>query len=161
MCTLYIKVQCTLYSIHDIIHATHYTIQCTLHSTQYTKIFKKYIMIFITIQYSLNTLTKTTAAQNEDALSYHRVRGLYFLAVVFVRSICCIICHNFTLSVPKAFDLLKDILCYILVNNNPEFIHNFYEFYFWRSSRYISTSDLRSLYFRRGGYRVLETLALT
>ena len=32
-------------------------------------------------------LTKTTAAQNEDALSYYRVRGLYFLAVVFVRSI--------------------------------------------------------------------------
>ena len=29
-------------------------------------------------------LTKTTAAQNEAALSYHRVRGLYFLAVVFV-----------------------------------------------------------------------------
>ena len=33
-------------------------------------------------------LTKTTAAQNEDALSYHKVRGLYFLAVVFVRRIC-------------------------------------------------------------------------
>ena len=32
-------------------------------------------------------LTKTAAAQNEDALSYHSVRGLYFLAVVFVRSI--------------------------------------------------------------------------
>ena len=32
-------------------------------------------------------LTKTTAAQNEDALSYHKVRGLYFLAVVFVGSI--------------------------------------------------------------------------
>ena len=28
-------------------------------------------------------LTKTTAAQNEGALSYRRVRGLYFLAVVF------------------------------------------------------------------------------
>ena len=32
-------------------------------------------------------LTKTTAAQSEDALSYYRVRGLYSLAVVFVRSI--------------------------------------------------------------------------
>ena len=32
-------------------------------------------------------LTKTTAAQNEDALSYYRVRGLYFMAVVFERSI--------------------------------------------------------------------------
>ena len=32
-------------------------------------------------------LKKRTAAQNEVALSYHKVRGLYFLAVVFVRSI--------------------------------------------------------------------------
>ena len=32
-------------------------------------------------------LTKTTAVQNEAALSYRSVRGLYFLAVVFVRSI--------------------------------------------------------------------------
>ena len=32
-------------------------------------------------------LTKTTAAQNEDTLSYYKVRGLYFLAVVFMRSI--------------------------------------------------------------------------
>ena len=32
-------------------------------------------------------LTKATAAQNEDALSYNSVRGLYYLAVVFVRSI--------------------------------------------------------------------------
>ena len=31
--------------------------------------------------------TKTTAAQNEDALSYHRVRGLNFLAIVFVATI--------------------------------------------------------------------------
>ena len=32
-------------------------------------------------------LTKTTAAQNEVALSYHNVRGLYFLAVVLVTNI--------------------------------------------------------------------------
>ena len=33
-------------------------------------------------------LTKTTAAQNEVALSYHRVRGLYYyMAVVFAVSI--------------------------------------------------------------------------
>ena len=31
-------------------------------------------------------LTKTTAAQKEAAVSYHRVRGLHFLAVVLVRS---------------------------------------------------------------------------
>ena len=30
---------------------------------------------------------KITASQNEDALSYHRVRGLYFLAVVFVATL--------------------------------------------------------------------------
>ena len=32
-------------------------------------------------------LTKTTAARNGAALSYPRVRGLYFLAVVFVAAI--------------------------------------------------------------------------
>ena len=32
-------------------------------------------------------LTKTTAAQNEIALNYHSVRGLYFLAVVFLTTI--------------------------------------------------------------------------
>ena len=32
-------------------------------------------------------LTKTTAVRNEVALSYHSVRGLYFLAVVFVTTI--------------------------------------------------------------------------
>ena len=32
-------------------------------------------------------LAKTTAAQNEVALSYHKVRGLYFLAVIFLATI--------------------------------------------------------------------------
>ena len=32
-------------------------------------------------------LTKTTAAQREVALSYCRLRGLYFLAVVFAATI--------------------------------------------------------------------------
>ena len=32
-------------------------------------------------------LAKTTAAQDEDALSYHRVRGLYYRAVVFAATI--------------------------------------------------------------------------
>ena len=36
-------------------------------------------------------LTKTTAAQTEVALSYHNVRGLYFLAVVFVTNITTLI----------------------------------------------------------------------
>ena len=45
-------------------------------------------MICIKLQPSTILLTKTTAAQNEVALSYHKVRGVYFLAVVFVRTIC-------------------------------------------------------------------------
>ena len=32
-------------------------------------------------------LTKTTAARNGVALSYHSVRGLYFLAVVFAATV--------------------------------------------------------------------------
>ena len=32
-------------------------------------------------------LTKITAAQNEVALSYHKVRGLCFLAVIFAATI--------------------------------------------------------------------------
>ena len=39
-------------------------------------------------------LTKTTAAQNEVALSCHKVRGQYFLAVVFVTTIITILHHQ-------------------------------------------------------------------
>ena len=35
-------------------------------------------------------LTKTTAAQNEVVLGYHRVRGLYFLAVIFAATMVII-----------------------------------------------------------------------
>ena len=38
--------------------------------------------------YIIILLTKTTAAQNEVALGYHRLRELYFLAVVSVTTIC-------------------------------------------------------------------------
>ena len=34
-----------------------------------------------------NRITKINAAQNEVALSYHRVRGLYFLVAVFAETI--------------------------------------------------------------------------
>ena len=47
-------------------------------------------------------LTKTTAAQNEVALSYHRVRGLYFMAVVFAATI-----------VPLVF--LKTCVCKLVI----------------------------------------------
>ena len=36
---------------------------------------------------SIILLTKANATQNEVALSYHRVRGLHFLAVVFAATI--------------------------------------------------------------------------
>ena len=43
-------------------------------------------------------LIKATAAQNEDALRYHSVRGLYFLAVVFAATIyellACELCKS-------------------------------------------------------------------
>ena len=41
-------------------------------------------------------LTITTAAQNEVALSYHRVRELHFLAVVFVATVYNIIKKEIT-----------------------------------------------------------------
>ena len=43
-----------------------------------------YFILTMYIHFLYILLTKTTAAQNEVGLSYHSVRGLYFLAVVFV-----------------------------------------------------------------------------
>ena len=40
------------------------------------------LLLYITI-----LLTKITAALNEAALSYHRLRGLYFLAIIVVATI--------------------------------------------------------------------------
>ena len=51
----------------------------------------EYTLLFTwqhTIQtFKLTLLTKTTATQNEVALSNHRVRGLHLLAVIFAVSI--------------------------------------------------------------------------
>ena len=44
-------------------------------------------LLHIMQHFNIIPLTKATAAQNEDALSYHRVRGLYFQAVAFVATI--------------------------------------------------------------------------
>ena len=44
----------------------------------------------ISANYNYILLTKITAAQNGVALSYHNVRGLYFLAVIFVGTIVTI-----------------------------------------------------------------------
>ena len=50
-------------------------------------------------------LTKTTAVQNEVTLSYHRVCGLYFLAVIFASTIA--ICNGqlrlYTCVKPNSF----------------------------------------------------------
>ena len=47
--------------------------------------FSGILSAFRTVQRSVANilLTKTTGAQNEVALTYHRVRGLYFQTVVF------------------------------------------------------------------------------
>ena len=47
-------------------------------------------------------LTKTTAGQNEVALSYHNVRGLYFLTVAFVATIICLL-YNVHLQVHTVY----------------------------------------------------------
>ena len=73
-----------------------YYLICDAHIVSHTKLRSMWYWIFqsllfnlwrahcITHEVTFNILlTKTTAAQNEDALSYHRVRGLYFLAVIF------------------------------------------------------------------------------
>ena len=87
--------------------------------------YKEYILNYTLYSFYLYILlTKTTAAKNEDALSYYKVRGLYFLAVVFVRSI--VLARAYTIR----FELISCFLpCYIyLVNcDNPyTFGYNLY-----------------------------------
>ena len=43
------------------------------------------VLFIVSIPNIIYTLTKVTAAQNEEAFSCYRVRGLHFLAVVFWR----------------------------------------------------------------------------
>ena len=58
--------------------------------------------------YSGNTilLTKITAAQNEVALSYHRVGGLYFLAVIFALTL--IMTGAATIDLPWCYTVNPD-----------------------------------------------------
>ena len=46
------------------------------------------------LRFATILLIKITATQEEVALSYHRVRGLYFLAVVFAATVCVPITTN-------------------------------------------------------------------
>ena len=52
-----------------------------------------YVTMYLSDVYIFIHLIKTTTVQNEVTLSYHRVRGLYFLAVVFVATIDIIAVH--------------------------------------------------------------------
>ena len=65
-------------------------------------------------------LTKTTAAQNEVALCYHRLHGLYFPAVVSVTTICSKIKSKF-----KTKKLIHNTLCTTLsINRSPTLHHS-------------------------------------
>ena len=82
ICLVYVKI----YSVFN-------------NNTYYVEIYRNCIL-----------LTKTSA-QNEVALSYHKVRGLYFLAVVFAAVmvlVCCncykTTCHNVLLCVTYCDD---------------------------------------------------------
>ena len=81
-CILYTvyKVFYTLYSVvlyYDTIYYTVHSVWCILCILCTKCAVTRYTIL----------LTKTTASQNEVALSYHNVRGLYFLAFVFVGTI--------------------------------------------------------------------------
>ena len=51
-------------------------------------------------------LTIITVAQNEAVLSYHRVRGLYFLAVIFAATIVILV----------SFRLTCLIICFFIIS---------------------------------------------
>ena len=53
--------------------------------------------------------TKTTAARNAVALSYHSVCGLYFLAVVFAATIVSIILYLNDCYIPEDDKELKNL----------------------------------------------------
>ena len=78
--SLVYNVYCTLYIVN--VHCPLYSVR-TVHIEQCTMCYMQYLFLFLmTI-----LLTQITAAQNEVALSYYKVRGLYFVAIILVRSI--------------------------------------------------------------------------
>ena len=54
-------------------------------------------------------LTKITAAQNEVALTYHRVRGLYFLAVIFGATVIFRYSHTPANQIEREADTGREI----------------------------------------------------
>ena len=57
-------------------------------------------------------LTNTTIALNEVALSYNKVRGLYFLAVVFAANI--IVYSTTVLNITNAFSVASPFQAHII-----------------------------------------------
>ena len=71
-----------------MIYLTQYICVYMLNLPFYIELYMVKITVYIYIYiYIYILLTKTTAAQIEDALSNYRVRGLYSPAVVFVATI--------------------------------------------------------------------------
>ena len=60
------------------------------------KLFKNLKLLNANSKNDYTLLTRTTAVLNEDALSYHNVRGLYFLTVVFAATIVSLLTHGGT-----------------------------------------------------------------
>ena len=90
----------------------------------------RYHKLLLHFKYIL--LTKTTAVQNEAALSYHRLPRLYFLAVVFVRRVVYNGFHSrvvlaFMLNLQKFFWFFHSIMI-LSVLANSLFIDKFIYF---------------------------------
>ena len=77
----------------DKMHCKWFIINCSEYTNEYTIVYSlasfvkhEHYTVYLTGGHT-TLLTKITAAQNEVALSYHRPRGLYFLAAVFAAAI--------------------------------------------------------------------------
>ena len=75
----------------------------------------QWLIIFTSSNNEIDTeifilLTKTTAARNGVALSYHGMLGLYFLAVVFASTIVLLVTHKFTLAINKTVKIVQPYL---------------------------------------------------
>ena len=80
-------------------------------------------------------LAKTTAVQNEDALSHLRVRGLYFLAVVFAA--------NIDSNAKRNTPLYSEFLLYKMIYfSSHKFVFSNLHFSPWARSDYVHTYDL-------------------
>ena len=78
-------------------------------------------------------LTKITAARNEVALSYHVVRGLYFLAVIFAAIIVLTSSYSRKSSfIFCASNTLPDLLAYL------KFVYYYYTALLFKHAIYLT-----------------------